>query len=171
MLMQRAPLLLEGCGRSPGLGRGGFSCPEAGQYPARRRKGAAGHFPPRKRTRWLCSCCSLFLFDLQRVWSPAGSLSWPQHCLITCSKGPAEEEAKRFPGREGLDEVGDVWTLSGIPSSSGMGDASMEPGCSQGTWNGCQLQAGMIPREEEVGMCIGCEWAGRGVGEPHNPFW
>lgn len=52
------------------------------------------------------SCCSLFLFDLQRVWSPAGSLSWPQHCLITCSKGHAEEEAKLFPGLGGIRRGG-----------------------------------------------------------------
>lgn len=82
------------------------------------------------------SCCSLFLlFDLQHVWSPAGSLSWPQHCLITCSKGCAEEEAKHFPGWEGLDEVGDVWTLLGMKPAA---------------WNGgCQHGARMFPGEVE----------------------
>lgn len=82
----KGPLLLQWSGRSPDSAEELFPVPRQDNTQAGQRKGAAGHFPLRKHTRWSGSCCSLFLFDLQHVWSPAGSLSWPQHCLITCSK-------------------------------------------------------------------------------------
>lgn len=118
------------------------------------------------------SCCSLFLFDLQRVWSPAGSLSWPQHCLITCSKDHAEEEAKLFPGWEGLEEVGDMWTLLGMQKPAAwawwMSAWSQDITREVEWWVESLLEGGMIPRKVEFGMCIGCEWVGKGVGEPQN---
>lgn len=140
--------------------------------PGRVAEGSCRPLPPRKRTRWLwLLLLSLFLlFDLRRARSLAGSLSWPRCCLITCSEGRAEEEAGCFPGQEGLDRVGDAQTLLGTkPAAREWWGASTEPGCSQGSWKGCWNEAEMIPREVEVGMCIGCRWDGGGVGEPQDP--
>lgn len=113
VLEQRAPVLQAGAAEQETSRRGSrrgrlfLALPQAGQFPAGRRKGAAGRF----RTRWLrLLLLSLFLpFDLRRARSPVGSLSWPGRCLITCGEGTgrAEEEPGCCPAREGLDKAGD----------------------------------------------------------------